>query len=229
MVHPLMRQTSLSTSNETAKDDTDVDAIAKNVIDMLSRIHVLVVGPGLGRDKLMQDIASRVIKAARERNMPVVIDADALLIVQSDMDIIRGYEQAVLTPNVVEFERLCKAANISSLDSVKDTQKVEMLAKALGGVTIIQKGPKDYISNGSTTLVNDLEGGRKRSGGQGDTLTGTVATFLAWRKAYIDGLWRDDNKQPLAPGEMLGLAAFAGSAITRVSVSAVSESQNERS
>lgn len=63
------------------------------------------------------------------------------------------------------------------------------LAKAFGGVTIIQKGPNDYISNGEQTITCDIRGGLKRSGGQGDTLTGCLVTFLAWKKAYQDRLW----------------------------------------
>src|SRR3954451_2896876 len=49
MVHPLMRQSTHASSSETASD------IAKGVIDMLPRLHVLVIGPGLGRDSLMHD------------------------------------------------------------------------------------------------------------------------------------------------------------------------------
>lgn len=208
MVHPLMRQSS------TTADDAE--AVAGNIIDMLPRLHVLVAGPGLGRDELMQATVARVIRAARERRMPVVIDADALLAVQADPDLVRGYKEAVLTPNIVEFERLCKAVGVETQADANGTKKLETLASALGGVTIIQKGAQDFISNGSTTLVNTLEGGLKRSGGQGDTLTGAIATFLAWRKAYMDGLWNDESGQRLTEDEMIGLAAFGGSAITRV-------------
>ena len=90
----------------------------------------------------------------------------------------------------------------------------ETLSKAFGGVTIIQKGAKDYISNGEHTFVSDIEGGLKRSGGQGDTLTGSLATFLGWRKAYLDKLW--DHDGDLDAAELLALAAFGGSSITRV-------------
>lgn len=99
-----------------------------------------------------------------------------------------GYKDAILTPNVVEFARLCKALNID-ISASPPENLCATLAKALGGVTIIQKGPRDYISNGSYTLVCDVEGGLKRSGGQGDTLTGSLATFLAWRTAYLEGVW----------------------------------------
>lgn len=182
---------------------------------MLPRLHVLVVGPGLGRDSLMQSTIYHVLKAAREANMPFVIDADALQVVQQNPDLVKGYENAILTPNVVEFGRLCDALGIKDAGG-DGPERVETLARALEGVTIVQKGGNDYISNGTTTLVDDLKGGKKRSGGQGDTLTGSIATFLGWRKAYLDGLW-DVGEKKLDPKEMIGLAAFGGSAVTRVS------------
>jgi ATP-dependent NAD(P)H-hydrate dehydratase len=188
--------------------------IASRIIDMLPRLHVLVIGPGLGRDPLMQETVARVIRAARERDMPIVLDADALLVVQKSPELVKGYSAAVLTPNVVEFGRLCQALGVKA-DDEKPTSKVEALCNALEGVTVIEKGEKDFISNGTTTLVDDLAGGKKRSGGQGDTLTGSIATFLAWRKAYLDGLW-DVREEKMSADELIGLAAFGGSAITRV-------------
>ncbi|KAL2212297.1 Ribokinase-like protein [Sarocladium strictum] len=218
MVHPLMRQTpdQSSASNNPKDAELDPDRVAAGIIDMLPRLHVLVIGPGLGRDPLMHATVARVIKAARKANMPIVIDADALQVVQDDPDIVRGYENAILTPNVVEFKRLCKALDIKdeTVEGKSETERVEIMARTLDGVTIVQKGGKDYISNGVTTLADDLEGGKKRSGGQGDTLTGSIATFLGWRNAYLEGLW-DVGSSKLDPKEMIGLAAFGGSAITR--------------
>jgi ATP-dependent NAD(P)H-hydrate dehydratase len=223
MVHPLMRQTpppsqasDAATSSHEKDTDTDAEHVAAGIIDMLPRLHVLVVGPGLGRDPLMHATVARVIRAARDREMPVVIDADGLQIVQKDPKLVAGYRDAILTPNVVEFGRLCKALDINP-DSDSETARVETLARALNGVTVIEKGGKDFISNGETTLADDLEGGKKRSGGQGDTLTGSVATFLAWRKAYLDDLWDTSaaGGEKLSADELMGLAAFGGSAVTR--------------
>jgi ATP-dependent NAD(P)H-hydrate dehydratase len=215
-----MRQTpdQSSASSNSGNAELDPDRVAAGIIDMLPRLHVLVIGPGLGRDPLMHATVARVIKAARKANMPIVIDADALQVVQDDPEIVRGYENAVLTPNVVEFKRLCKALDIKdeAVEGKSETERVETMARTLDGVTIVQKGGKDYISNGVTTLADDLEGGKKRSGGQGDTLTGSIATFLGWRNAYLEGLW-DVGSSKLDPKEMIGLAAFGGSAITRVS------------
>lgn len=208
MVHPLMRQSMHAQSSDSS------DTIAQSIIQMFSRLHVLVIGPGLGRDPLMQETCIRVLRAARKENIPFVLDADGLYLAQTHPDIVHGYRECILTPNVVEFGRLCKSQNINT-NGLSGSQAVEKLAKALGGVTIIQKGPQDYISNGDSTLVGDLEGGLKRSGGQGDTLTGSLATFLGWRKAYLDRLW--DHEGDLDRVELLALAAFGGSSVTRVS------------
>lgn len=57
----------------------------------------------------MQLAARVAIRLAREKDLYIVIDADGLWLVQSDPEVVKGYKKAVLTPNVVEFERLCDA------------------------------------------------------------------------------------------------------------------------
>jgi ATP-dependent NAD(P)H-hydrate dehydratase len=219
---PSSQQSSEPTSTSGFKDpDTDPEQISSKIIEMLPRLHVLVIGPGLGRDPLMQATVARVIQAARTSNLPLVLDADALQILQKNPALVSGYKGAVLTPNVVEFGRLWKALDLPDAmaegSGHDETGRVEALARKLEGVTIIQKGSRDYISDGDSTLIVDLEGGKKRSGGQGDTLTGAVATFLGWRKAYLDGLWDHRDEELLSENELIRLAAFGGSAITKVS------------
>jgi len=206
MVHPLMRQSVHAESSDSAS------SIGKAVAEMLSRLHVIVIGPGLGRDSLMQDTCAYVIEAARKTNTPFILDADGLFLAQTRPELVQGYRECILTPNVVEFGRLCKSKGIDA-ETLEEGKGAETLSKAFGGVTIIQKGGKDYISNGSNTFISDLTGGLKRSGGQGDTLTGSLATFLGWRKAYLDKIW--DHEGDLDSVELLALAAFGGSSLTR--------------
>lgn len=204
MVHPIMRET-------TSPDPLPVTDIAPKIASLLTNLHAVVIGPGLGRDQLMQDTVAEIIKDARKLNVALVLDADALWLVQQRPELIQGYKECVLTPNVVEFARLAKAVGAET----PDTGKVgcEKLAEALGGVMIVRKGKEDWISNGRVSVVGDGEGGRKRSGGQGDTLTGSIGTFLAYRNIYHEGAW--DTEGNLSRDETLMLAAWGGSAITR--------------
>lgn len=242
MVHPTLA------SSDTVSNPNTIDprALASPIIDMLSRLHVLVIGPGLGRDGVTLKVVTEVMKEARSRSIPFVLDADGLLLVTEDLNLIKGYKHCILTPNVNEFKRLAQAAGVEapSQAQVKDsgdekTKKESAacvkLSNALGGVTIIQKGPHDVISNGVTTIISDIEGGYKRSGGQGDTLTGSLGTLMAWRAAYHNKLWDSGEKENskeaetesevkaeleseerrMSPATTLLLVAWAGSGITR--------------
>ncbi|KAK5710842.1 hypothetical protein LTR15_012819 [Elasticomyces elasticus] len=206
MVHPYMRQ------QKNLKADETIESVSDTVVAMLDRLNVVVIGPGLGRDPAMQETCARVITEAKKKGIAFVLDADGLYLAQTQPDLVKGYKHCILTPNVVEFGRLAKAQGID-VESEDPTKVCEKLANAFGGVTIIQKGKVDYISNGKHTLISSGEGGLKRSGGQGDTLTGSLATLLAYRKAYLDRIWDHDND--MSADELLALCAFGGSAITR--------------
>ncbi|KIW92058.1 YjeF family domain-containing protein [Cladophialophora bantiana CBS 173.52] len=213
MVSPILRSTA-SISQAQKEQEPSGEELAKPILDMLPRLHVLVIGPGLGRDIVTQKQVKAVIAAARKHNppIPMVLDADALLLVQTDPGLIKGHKECILTPNVVEFGRLAKSVGMDQ--SGGDPEKAcQELSKILGGVCIIQKGPVDYISQGIDTTVSEFQGGLKRSGGQGDTLTGSLGTLLAWREAYHEKLW--DIGEEMSREETLLLAAFGGSAITR--------------
>ena len=210
MVAPLMRES--GTPYPQDPHPPNPDSVASNVFELMNRQHVIVVGPGLGRDELMQATAKKVIEEARKQRIPLVLDADALQIVNAEPNSVSGWKEVVLTPNVVEFGRLAKAVDVD-ISGIKPEEACEKVSSKLGGICIIQKGEVDYISAGGKTMICDLEGGKKRSGGQGDTLTGSIATLLGWRKAYMDGIW--DTEGSLDEDEMVMLAAFGGAAITR--------------
>lgn len=95
--------------------DSSIDSIKKEIEPILSRLHAIVVGPGLGREDYMQNAARIAIEYAKKNNMYIVIDADGLFLVGTDPSVIKGYKRAVLTPNVVEFGRLCESMVRSTL------------------------------------------------------------------------------------------------------------------
>jgi ATP-dependent NAD(P)H-hydrate dehydratase len=214
MVSPILR--SMASLSQAQRDGGHIsgEELAKPILDMLPRLHVLVIGPGLGRDTVTQKQVKAVISAAKNHSppIPMVLDADALWLVQTEPDLIKGHKECILTPNVVEFGRLAKSVGMDQTKGDPAGQCQE-LSRILGGVCIIQKGPVDYISQGVETTVSEFEGGLKRAGGQGDTLTGSLGTFLAWREVYHEKLW--DIGEEMSREETLLVAAFGGSAITR--------------
>lgn len=204
MVHPYLTDSSNlngQMSNEMIEKSLD------KVKSLLDRVHVVVVGPGLGRDQTLQETAARIISEVKERSMPLVIDADGLFLVQNNPEVIKGYKNAILTPNVMEYKRLKSAVGLTDENTLED------LCKKFGGITIIQKGKDDIISNGSITLRNAIQGGLKRVSGQGDTLSGTLATLLAWKLAYQNNLW--EHSSSYSDDELSVLAAYGASSVTR--------------
>lgn len=83
--------------------------------------------------------AKLAVNIAKGRGMYVVLDADALWMLDQDLALIDGYRRAVLTPNVVEFKRLSES--VVSIGFWRFTT----------------------LFRSSDTLVDSIEGGSKRS------------------------------------------------------------------
>ncbi|TFK64095.1 Ribokinase-like protein [Pluteus cervinus] len=209
------------------------DQVQSQLQSLFSRLHVLVIGPGLGREPYMQAFAKLALGVARSNGMFIVLDADAIWLVGKDLSLIKGYRRAVVTPNVVEFKRFSEQVGVGS--DVPPDQRAEMVSRKLGGVTVLEKGASDIIAVDTTgeeaslsesklddvdvqkeavkeVQAVDVEGGLKRCGGQGDILSGLVGTFLAWGKCYETGAYGDNS---VATSRMPLLAAIGGSMVTR--------------
>ena len=84
--------------------------------------------------------------------IPVIIDGDGLWHIVHQPGTLRGYSNAVITPNSVELGYLHNTfcGNVSS--GLTDTDTCSNLATALGNITVIAKGPYDIITNGKLVL-----------------------------------------------------------------------------
>ncbi len=203
---------------------------------IFQRLHSVVVGPGMGRDEHMQRCGKIAIEVrtspqcschrnhcanssrplgqlARENDVYIVVDADGLWLVNNEPEVVMGYKKCVLTPNVMEFGRLCKKMNIDA-DQSNEENAAKQLAQALNGPTILEKGRIDRITNGKDLIYCDEQGGLKRAGGQGDILSGCLGTFLAWASIYANGVGAPDDLKERIPEERLPLIAAYGGAIT---------------
>ncbi|CAI4034621.1 hypothetical protein SMKI_11G0680 [Saccharomyces mikatae IFO 1815] len=186
MVHPYLRMSS-------TKFDIDMDEQTKKINSLLDRIHVVVIGPGLGRDPLMLKSIKEIIRYILEKHegkIPLVIDADGLYLVSLDSEVkqmLRSYPKGrvILTPNVVEFKRLSDAIGKKG-DS--HAEMGSLIAQDLNCI-VVEKGQSDRIFSPcgeEDMLTNTEEGSNKRVGGQGDTLTGAISCMLAFSRAMYD-------------------------------------------
>jgi ATP-dependent NAD(P)H-hydrate dehydratase len=62
----------------------------KLVTSFVSRLHTLVVGPGLGRSVHVAEMTTAVLNFARDHNISLVIDADGLWLLTQNILLLHG-------------------------------------------------------------------------------------------------------------------------------------------
>jgi ATP-dependent NAD(P)H-hydrate dehydratase len=176
---------------------------ASHFSDWIKRLHCVVIGPGLGRDTVTKDIVSKWLDVSKEQNIPIIVDADGLHLVTEQPHLIKGYKDAILTPNAVEFNRLFHAIKSEQPQKPSD---ISTLAKELD-CTIVCKGKIDKICTSGITVECTVEGSNRRVGGQGDLLSGALGIFAHWAKNSKDSLPYDLPYQ--------NVAAYAACAVVK--------------
>lgn len=120
------------------------DAVEK-ITPWLDRLHVILIGPGLGREPATFEVVIKIINACKEQRKPLVIDADGLFLVANHPEIIKNYPPpgVVLTPNVMEFARLMDVNSFEANNEIFSAA-IEKLGQ---NVTVVCKGADDIIFN----------------------------------------------------------------------------------
>jgi len=181
--------------------------------EWLPRLHALLLGPGLGRRAQTFATLQDIIQAAMERNILLVFDADALFYLNENFEVIRGYKNIILTPNIVEFIRLYGSVlKEKPVAQHVNGEHVKKLSSALG-VTILCKGQVDVIACGDSVVFCDIEGSPRRCGGQGDILSGAVALLYYW--AFRAANTSPGTSLPVPPSV---IASWGAAAITRTAM-----------
>lgn len=140
-------------------------------------LTVLAVGPGLGQGAS----AALALAHALERQLPCVLDADALNLLAADANLAERVRQhpapCVLTPHPGEAARLL---NSRIADSQADrVASARLLAERFQAVVVL-KGAGSLIARpGGHYRLNPTGHAGMAAAGQGDTLTGLIAGLLA--------------------------------------------------
>jgi ADP-dependent NAD(P)H-hydrate dehydratase / NAD(P)H-hydrate epimerase len=151
----------------------------KVVIDVLDRARALVIGPGLGRSARLERMVHDVLRATRE---PVVLDADALHLVDADLLLARqqrGGSPIVLTPHDGEYAALFGAPPGSDRFAAAEH------AASRTGCTVLLKGPTTVVASPTPPLgvpgVLAVTSGTPdlATPGSGDVLSGAIGGLLA--------------------------------------------------
>ncbi len=175
----LSRETSKLSPNlivkELNKENILVPEDIKIISKFISKVDSVIIGPGLGSEKLTKNAIEKVILDCVKLKKAMVIDADAIQVIGQKPEIITN-TQTVITPHAGEFKELTKKRLKDNLENRKKI--VKQWAKKLG-VTILLKGSTDIISNGKEIKLNDIHNPAMTVGGTGDVLAGIIGSLLS--------------------------------------------------
>lgn len=144
-----------------------------------SRATAFAIGPAAGTGRATQDTVLKMLV----RDVPTVLDADALTAFDCDPETLFGAAKAtdVMTPHIGEFGRLFP-------DIATDSrQNAVRSAAQRAHCVILLKGPETWIAApDGRTLVNRHASPWLATAGSGDVLTGLVCGLLAQGVAAFD-------------------------------------------
>jgi hydroxyethylthiazole kinase-like uncharacterized protein yjeF len=159
--------------------------------NLLARATVVVLGPGLGQSAWSRRCLEQALKAAAARDLPVILDADALNGLSQDPALFPAglYGKCLLTPHAGE------AARLLGISREAVTQNREASARSLQ-----QKFGGAVVLKGAGTLMCYPQGERVHvatcghgnpgmaSGGMGDVLSGLGGALLAQGFSLADSV-----------------------------------------
>jgi len=168
----------------------------KDILDFAQKIDVIALGPGISREKDTQELVRKLLVKI---NKPVVLDADGIIALVNNTDILKKRTApTILTPHPGEMARLLKK-DVSAIQQAR-VKTASSFAKA-HNVTLVLKGYRTVVANSKgSTYLNKTGNSGMSTAGVGDVLTGMIASFIgqgidphsaAVIGAYLHGLAGD--------------------------------------
>jgi NAD(P)H-hydrate epimerase len=167
---------------------------AVQLLPLLEKASVIVLGPGLGQSDWAKELFNTVIDSVK----PMLIDADGLNLLAASPS---HSDNRVLTPHLGEAARLLKC---STADIQQDRFAAAVTIHAKYGGVVIVKGAGTVIASEHELAVSTTGNPGMASGGMGDVLAGVIGGLLAQglslqqaaqQGVYIHGLAADKAAQ----------------------------------
>ena len=158
----------------TSSDAILTPDIANAVIRYAGRMDAVAIGPGMSTHP---DAIKAILKIIASIQTPMVIDADALNAVSTDISTLKRLRApAVLTPHEAEMGRLL-GTDAAAVKRDRLTLAREFASDY--GVTLVLKGSRTIIATpDGRAYVNTTGNPGMATAGSGDVLTGIITAFM---------------------------------------------------
>jgi ADP-dependent NAD(P)H-hydrate dehydratase / NAD(P)H-hydrate epimerase len=178
-------------------------AAYEQIVQLSSRANMIAIGPGLSAT---DEETRRLVRALIEgRNAPVLLDADALNALAPWPNNLRGTRQhpLILTPHQGEMLRLL---GTDEKDALADRVGVAREFATAHELILVLKGTRTLIAGpDGRVFINPTGNAGLGSAGNGDTLAGIIAGFIAQADATLKDE-ADALKATIAAVYVAGLA-----------------------
>ncbi|MEX1236915.1 MAG: NAD(P)H-hydrate dehydratase [Pseudomonadales bacterium] len=141
------------------------------LLPLLARASVVVLGPGLGRSRWSTAVFRKVLEAVDTGEQQMVVDADGLNLLAMSPEKRSNW---VLTPHPGEASNLLQDNRIQA----NRFRSVATLQSRYGG-TVLLKGAGTLVYDGHTLALCPFGNPGMSSAGMGDVLSGVIGGLLA--------------------------------------------------
>ncbi|MFW9987645.1 MAG: NAD(P)H-hydrate dehydratase, partial [Candidatus Odinarchaeota archaeon] len=149
----------------------------EDLTELIKWADSILIGPGLGLEQETEELLVELLKILKELKKSFILDADALKLIKNHLNLIKSLP-VILTPHEGEL-KIMTGLELPPYDNMVERSKIILdLAKKLD-LTLLLKGPYDYISNGKQIKINRTGCPEMSVGGTGDILAGLCACFNA--------------------------------------------------
>jgi NAD(P)H-hydrate epimerase len=158
---------------EAVRVDSSVEGLGEIVVTVSTRLHALVIGPGIGREL---DVRAQVRSFVQRARVPLVLDADGLHAVDVEWLANREFPESplVLTPHDGEYTALVgHEPGVDRLEAARSLARDTRCVVLLKGPTTVVADPQGHVrvvTAGTPALA---------TAGTGDVLAGMIAGSLA--------------------------------------------------
>ena len=171
-------------------DHSDFEALTQAI----KQADTIVIGPGLGLDKLAKQIL-KITLTAVDPTTTLIIDGSAITLLAQQNEPLRPTCQVIYTPHQVEWARLSGLALTEQLPQANQSAQQKLAAHI-----VLKKYHTEIYHLNNTLSRLPIGGPYMATGGMGDTLTGIIAAFMGQFKT-------------LAPADVLDAAVYLHSAV----------------
>lgn len=147
-----------------------------NITDLLSGCQIMVVGPGLGKEKESLQLVEKIID---DCPIPLIIDGDALLVLKNNLEKLKERKYpTIITPHFGEYAFITGKEN-KYYDKRTIIEEVRSFSRENNLVLLLKGNPTIVAFPDNNVFICPVGNVSLATPGSGDVLAGIIACFTA--------------------------------------------------